>query len=140
MDPLVSSFIGLLMPLGWASFKMLDAAVSDDDNGGTTGGEDDRDRDASDRAAVLCNAAAGKGRLAASRASLSLLLAFPVEANLRCCFAPEPTLAVRGGGDTKAVPKFPFTPTLPNDDEGSGSGAALAAATDKDSRLEATSD
>lgn len=81
-----------------------------------------------------------KGRLAASRASLSLLLAFPVEANLRCCFAPEPTLAVRGGGDTKAVPKFPFTPTLPNDDEGSGSGAALAAATDKDSRLEATSD
>lgn len=59
MDPLVSSFIGLLMQLGWASFKMLDAAVSDDDNGGTTGGEDDRDRDASDRAAVLCNAAAG---------------------------------------------------------------------------------
>jgi hypothetical protein len=79
------------------------------------------------------------GRLAASRASLNLLLALPAEANLRCCFTPEPTLVLRGG-DTKAVPKFPFPPTLPNDDEGSGSGAALAAATDRDSKLDAASD
>jgi hypothetical protein len=80
-----------------------------------------------------------KGRLAASRASLSLLLAFPEEANLRWCFAPEPTLVLRGG-DTRAVAKLSFTPTLPNDDEGSGSGAALAAATDSDSKLDAASD
>ena len=79
------------------------------------------------------------GRLAASRASLNLLLAFPVEANLRCCFVPEPRLVLRLG-DGKAVPKFPFTPTLPNDDEGSGSGTALTAATERDSRLEAASD
>jgi hypothetical protein len=80
------------------------------------------------------------GRLAASRASLNLLLAFPVEANLRCCFVPEPRLVLRGG-DTKAVPpKIPFTPTLPKDDEGSGSGAALTAATERDNRLDAASD
>ena len=79
------------------------------------------------------------GRLAASRASLNLLLALPVEASLRCCFTPEPTLVLRGG-DTRAVPKFPFTPTLPNDNEGSGSGSALAAATDSDSKLDAASD
>jgi len=117
---------------------MLDAAVMDDDSDATSGGDDDSDRDASDNAAVVCNAA-GDGRLAASRASLNLLLAFPAEANLRCCFVPEPTLVLRGGG-TKAVPKFPFTPTLPNDDEGSGSGAALTAATERDSKLDTASD
>jgi hypothetical protein len=34
----------------------------------------------------------------------------------------------------------PFTPTLPKDEEGSGSGSALTAATESDSRLEAASD
>jgi len=54
---LVPSFTSLLILLGLASFKTLDAEVSDDESGGASGGDDDSDNDASDSAGVLCNTA-----------------------------------------------------------------------------------
>lgn len=60
------SFVGMLMPLGWESCSTLATAVIEDDSGGTNGGDDDNERDASDNAAVLCNAAGLRNGASAS--------------------------------------------------------------------------
>jgi len=52
-DTFVPSYVWSLILLGLASFKMLEAAVSDDESSGASGGDDDNDRDASDSAAGL---------------------------------------------------------------------------------------
>jgi hypothetical protein len=60
------SLVGMLMPLGWRSCSTLAAAVIEDDSGGTSCGDDDSERDASDNAAVLCNAAGLRNDASAS--------------------------------------------------------------------------
>ena len=82
-----------------------------------------------------------EGLLAASRASLSLLLALPVDDKRRCLLIP-PLAAVHVPGYVPLDPpplKLPCVPRVipivgPEGGE-SGIGAALAAAADRDSKL-----
>jgi len=104
-------------------------------------GGDDRERVARESAAAVVCRAAGEGRVAASRASLNLLLALPVEAKRRCCLTPPPTLVLKSGPLDPAWlafrPKTPLTQAVPDKAVASmtGMGAALAAAMDRESRL-----
>lgn len=88
------------------------------------------------------------GRLAASRASLNLLLAFPVEDKRRWCFPALPRFGTGKDPTGECVP-FKLPTCGPKEDplptEGCsvaiGMGAALAAATmESESRLDAASD
>jgi hypothetical protein len=84
-----------------------------------------------------------EGRFAASRASLSLLLAFPVDDSRRWCFPPFPMLEL--GGDARVAFKLPGAPSEDPFPPGCewlviGIGAALAAMADRESKLDAASD
>lgn len=82
-----------------------------------------------------------EGLLAASRASLSLLLAFPVDDKRRCLVTPPLAVEIcEPFGPASPLPvKLPGVPSVipvvgPEGGE-SGIGAALAATADKDNKL-----